>query len=236
MNLRTTLTTLLVVSLLAGTATAGSAGHVASTTNPAVQSPLLFQSNDANSSVSFNRSIYEVEQGETATMNLSLEDMDAMTVQLGGGAMDYKLNASVTDSNGDGTVVLVFDTAKAGSDDGSALTTKADADELTVKNETKVDGELPANMYGITVYAGIGDSAPTIGYGGLNVQGDESNTSRTATTTDTTTTPDESGEGMTTTTTSNESTTTTDSSGQPGFGVEISVVALAAVALLTRRQ
>ncbi len=62
MNLRTTLTTLLVVSLLAGTATAGSAGHAASTTNPAVQSPLLFQSNDANSSVSFNRSIYEVER------------------------------------------------------------------------------------------------------------------------------------------------------------------------------
>ncbi len=165
-------------------------------------------------------------------MNLSLEDMDAMTVQLGGGAMDYKLNASVTDGNGDGTVVLVFDTAKAGNGDGSALTTKADADELTVKNETAVDGKLPANMYGITVYAGTGDSVPKIGYSGLNVQGDESNGSRT--TTNTTTTDDASG--MTTTTTSNESTTTTDSSGQPGFGVGISVVALAAVALLARRQ
>ncbi|WP_231184512.1 PGF-CTERM sorting domain-containing protein [Haladaptatus sp. DYF46] len=234
MNLRATLTTLLVVSLLAGTATAGSAGHAASTTNPAVQSPLFFQSNDANSSVSLNSSIYEVEQGETATMNLSLENVDAVTVQLGGGEMKYKLNASVTDGDGDGTVVLVFDTAKAGSGDGSALTTKADADELTVKNETTVDGKLPANMYGITVYAGTGDSAPKIGYGGLNVQGGESNGSRTTTTTDTATTDDESG--MTTTTTSNESTTTTDSSGQPGFGVGISVVALAAVALLARRQ
>lgn len=88
-------------------------------------------------------------------------------------------------------------------------------------------------MYGITVYAGTGDSTSKIGYGGLNVQGDESNGSRTTTATDATTTSDES---EMTTTTSNESTTTTDSSGQPGFGVGISVVALAAVALLARRQ
>lgn len=233
MTLRNALTTLLVVSLLAGPAAAGSAGHAASTTNPAAQSPSLFQSNDANSTVSFNRSIYEVEQGETITMNVTLEDMDAMTVQLGGGAMDYKLNASVTDGDGDGTVVLTFDTAKAGSGDGSALTTKADADELTVKNETTVDGELPANMYGITVYAGTGDSAPTIEYGGLNVKGDATNGSRTTTATDATTTYDDSNM---TTTTSNDSTTTTDSSGQPGFGVGISVVALAAVTLLSRRR
>ncbi|ODR79225.1 PGF-CTERM sorting domain-containing protein [Haladaptatus sp. W1] len=232
MTLRNALTTLLVVSLLAGPAAAGSAGHAASTTNPAVQSLSLFQSNDANGTVSFNRSIYEVEQGETVTMNVTLEDLDAMTVQLGGGAMDYKLNASVTDGNGDGTVVLVFDTAKAGSGDGSALTTTADADELTVKNETTVDGELPANMYGITVYAGTGDSALTIEYGGLNVKGDATNGSRT-TATNTSTTYDESGM---TTTTSNDSTTTTDSSGQPGLGVGVSVVALVAVALLARRQ
>ncbi|WP_423745891.1 PGF-CTERM sorting domain-containing protein (plasmid) [Haladaptatus sp. SPP-AMP-3] len=232
MTLRNALTTLLVVSLLAGPAAAGSAGHAASTTNPAVQSPSLFQSNDANGTVSFNRSIYEVEQGETVTMNVTLEDVDAVTVQLGGGAMDYKLNASVTDSDGDGTVVLTFDTAKAGSGDGSALTTKAGADELTVKNETTVDGELPANMYGITVYAGTGDSAPTIEYGGLNVKGDGTSGSRT-TAANTPTTYDESNM---TTTTSNDSTTTTDSSGQPGFGVGISVVALAAVALLARRR
>lgn len=234
MNLRTALTTLLAVSLLAGPAAAAPAGNVANATNPTAQSPLFFQSNDANSTVTFDQSMHEVQQGETVTMNLSLDDLDAMTVQIGGGEMTYKLNATVTDGNGDGTVVLSFDTAKAGSGDGSALTTKGDADELTVKNETKTDGGLAPNMYGITVYAGTGENVPTIGYGGINVEGETTTSGRTTTTT----TDDGSSGHMTTTTTSGGETTseTTDGTGQPGFGIGISVVALAAVALLARRR
>ncbi len=149
----------------------------------------------------------------------------------------YKLNASVDgngDGNGDGTVVLMLDTSKAGSGDGSALTVKGD-DKLTVKNETKA--ELSPDMYGITVYAGTGKNVPKIGYGGLEVNGDSTSTRETTSdgSSTTATTYDESG--MTTTTTANDSTTsTTDSSGQPGFGLGVSVVALAAVALLARRQ
>nr|WP_227774002.1 hypothetical protein [Haladaptatus pallidirubidus] len=56
-------------------------------------------------------------------MNFSLSGLDGTTVQLGGGEADYKLNATVTDGDGDGQVTLLFDTAAAGSSDGATLTT-----------------------------------------------------------------------------------------------------------------
>ncbi|KZN24444.1 PGF-CTERM sorting domain-containing protein [Haladaptatus sp. R4] len=237
MNLRNALTALVLVSLLAsgsviGPAAATTAGNAMSADNPAVQSPDLFE-NDANSTVTFNRSMYEVQKGETVTMSFDLKDADAITVQIGGGAKAYKLNATVTDGNGDGTVVLIFDTSKAGSGDGSALTVNGD-DGLTVKNETK--SEFSPDMYGLTVYAGTGKNVPKIGYGGLEVKGDSTTTRETTSGSDSETTT--TNHERTTTTTANDSSTTTtsDSGGQPGFGLGVSVVALAAVALLARRQ
>ncbi|WP_458206949.1 DUF7827 domain-containing protein [Haladaptatus sp. NG-SE-30] len=231
MNVRQALTSVVVVSLLAGTAIAGSAGSATHTTqNPAVQSPLLYQQADGNGTVTLNRSIYEVQHGETAVMNLSLTDLDGITFQVGGGQADYKLNATVTDGNGDGQIVLLFDTSKAGSGDGAALTTKADADNLTVKNETKVDSFEP-NMYGLTVYAGTSENVSTVALGGLDVQGDETTG---GTTTTTTTSDDDSSDETTTTTTG--TTESTESDGQPGFGVGVAIAALAGVALLARRR
>ncbi|WP_227375672.1 DUF7827 domain-containing protein [Haladaptatus halobius] len=157
-----------------------------------------------------------MEQGETATINLSLSGLDGITVLVGGGQAAYELNATVTDGSGDGRVVLLFDTSKAGSGDGAALTTKADADSLTVKNETKLDGSLGTGMYGITVYNGTSENVSAIAHGGLNVQGD--------------------GTTDGTTTTTGDTTTMTESDGQPGFGVGLAVAALAGVALLARRR
>ncbi|WP_328517174.1 DUF7827 domain-containing protein [Haladaptatus caseinilyticus] len=226
MNIRHALTSLVIVSLLAGTAVAGTAGTATNTDqNPAVQSPLFFQQEgDGNGTVSFNHSIYEVQQGETATMNFSLDGLDAMTVRIGGGQADYTLNASVTDGDGDGQVVLQFDTSKAGSGDGSALTARGDDDTVSVTNETNADS-LKAFMYGLTVYSGTGENASEIAYGGINVHGDGSS-NRTTTTTE--------GESSGTTTTT--ATETTGSDGQPGFGIGLAVTALAGVALLARRR
>ncbi|SIQ79123.1 PGF-CTERM protein [Haladaptatus litoreus] len=231
MNIRHALTSLVVVSLLAGTAVAGTAGTATNTDqNPAVQSPLsLQQEGDGNGTVSLNRSMYSVQQGETATMNFSLSNLDGMTVQLGGGQADYKLNATVTDGNGDGNVVLLFDTSAAGSGDGSALTTQSDADNLSVKNETEMDS-LEPGMYGITVYSGTDENVPKIAYGGVNVQGDE-----TTETTDGNETEDGDSSGETTTT-EDGTTEDTESGGQPGFGIGLALTALAGIALLARRR
>jgi PGF-CTERM protein len=168
-----------------------------------------------------------MEQGETATINLSLSGLDGITVLVGGGQAAYELNATVTDGSGDGRVVLLFDTSKAGSGDGAALTTKADADSLTVKNGTKLDGSLGTGMYGITVYNGTSENVSAIAHGGLNVQGDG--------TTDGTTTTDD-GSADETTTTIGDTTTMTERDGQPGFGVGLAVAALTGVALLVRRR
>ncbi len=92
MNLRNLLTTLVVVSLLAGGAVTGAvattpAGNAASSS--ATQSPHPFK-NDANSTVTLNRSMYEVQKGETVSMSFSLKDADAITVQIGGGAEEVQ--------------------------------------------------------------------------------------------------------------------------------------------------
>ncbi|WP_049971554.1 DUF7827 domain-containing protein [Haladaptatus cibarius] len=232
MNIRHALTSLVIVSLLAGTAAAGTAGTATNTDqNPEVQSPLsLQQEGDGNGTVSLNRSIYQVQQGETAAMNFSLSNLDEMTVQLGGGQADYKLNATVTDGNGDGQVTLLFDTSAAGSGDGSALTTQSDADNLSIENETEMDS-LEPGMYGITVYSGTDENVSQIAYGGVNVQGDE-----TTETTDDGMTTEEGNSSNGTTTTEDGTTESTESDGQPGFGIGLALTALAGVALLARRR
>ncbi len=239
MTLRNALTALVIVSLLAGGAVTGAAaatttGSAASASNPAVQSSHPFK-NDANSTITSNRSMYEVQKGNTVAMNFSLKDADTVTVQIGGGQKKYKLNATVTDANGDGTVVLLFDTSKAGSGDASALTVKGN-DKLSFTNETKA--KLAPDMYGLTVYAGAHGNAAQLGYGGLQVKGETTST-RSTTSDSASTTPttyDESGMTSTTMDDNTSTTTTSNGSGQPGFGLGVSVVAFAAVALLARRQ
>ena len=148
MNARTTLVALLFASLVVGSA---AAAPVAVDASPAAQPASTAQ--QATASVSLNQSMYEVERGETAALAVDLRNVDEATVEIDSSEADYALNATVTDGDGDGTVVLLFDTAEAGSGDGAALATAADGDGLTVNNATELDGELSTSMFGVTVSA-----------------------------------------------------------------------------------
>ena len=134
MNARQALTSVLLVTLLAGTAVAVPGGVADADSTHAVQSPVLAQ--DTDSGASLEDSIVEVNSGETATVNVSLQGVDEAAVRIGGDSHEYEVNVTATDGNGDGTVSLLFDTSKAGSGDGTAVTTAAEADNLTLTNET----------------------------------------------------------------------------------------------------
>ena len=225
MNGRLSRTSALLVTLLVGTALAVSGSVAAVDSTHDVQSPALAQ--DAETGASLQDSIVNVDRGETATINVSLQATDEVALRIGGDSKNYMVNATATDGNGDGTVSFQFDTSKTGSGDGAAVATAADADNLTVQNETTLDGSLAPGMYGVTLYAYNGSAWNEYDVGGLNVKGES--TSSTSTTSSTTT-------PSTSSTTSTTSDTTTNDDGMPGFGLGVALVALAAAAMLAHRR
>ncbi|UPW00917.1 hypothetical protein M0R88_02150 [Halorussus gelatinilyticus] len=92
--------------------------------------PVLGASPDAE----FGQSVVETATGETAEIPVTFSDTDAATVRIGSEAVNYIATVTLRDGNGDGKVVLRYDTAKAGS--GGAFAVAADADSVSVSNET----------------------------------------------------------------------------------------------------
>ncbi|WP_433633911.1 PGF-CTERM sorting domain-containing protein [Halomicrococcus sp. NG-SE-24] len=225
MNVRNILVALVLTSLVVGSAVAQPPNAVNADAKPEAVSPASMQP-APNGSATLGTSIVDVQNGEKATINLSLDGTSEAHVLIGGGTAKYRVNTSVVDENGDGQISLVFDTSKA-SDPSSAMSAKGD-DSVRVLSSTSTDSFEP-RMYGIDVRLYNGSAWLSQVKGGLNVQGE--------TTTTTTTTDSSSDDGTTTTSdTTTHSGTTTDSGGQPGFGAGVAAVALAAVALLARRS
>ena len=105
-----------------------------------------------------------VTQGETAEIPLSMSDGGSKTLSVGSEATNYRINATVSDDDGDGEVLVLFDTAAAGTD-GATLVVADDGDSLTV---TESEPDLPSTLdpaaYPYRVFAGRAtDNASTVG-------------------------------------------------------------------------
>lgn len=101
-------------------------------------------------------SIVEGASGETVPIQVSVGDRDDATVAVGGPDVNYRLEATVTDGDGDRKVRLRLNTSAAGHDDAPTLSAAADADSVTVRHETSLDaghGALDAAEYPMAVYA-----------------------------------------------------------------------------------
>lgn len=222
MNVRNILVALVLTSLVVGSAVAQPPSAVNADAEPEAVSSASMQP-APNGSATLGSSIVDVQNGEKATINLSLDGTSEAHVLIGGGSAKYRVNTSVVDENGDGQISLVFDTSKA-SDPSSAMSAKGD-DSVSVLSSTSTDSFKP-RMYGIDVRLYNGSAWLSQVKGGLNVQGETTTTTDDGSSDDDTTTSD----------TTTHSGTTTDSGGQPGFGAGVAAVALAAVALLARRS
>lgn len=112
--------------------------------------PVLGASPDAE----FGESVVTAEAGETAEISVTLSDAETATVRIGSDAVNYVATVTLRDGNGDGTVVLRYDTAKAGS--GGAFAVAADADSVSVDDETDLGDQSPiaAGNYELAVAPG----------------------------------------------------------------------------------
>ncbi|MDT3435848.1 BGTF surface domain-containing protein [Haloarcula sp. 1CSR25-25] len=122
---------------------------------PDIESPA--QTDDGENAVT-------VAQGETAEIPLSMTDGGSKTLSVGSEATNYQINATVSDDDGDGEVLVLFDTAAAGTD-GATLTVADDGDSLTV---TAPEPELPSTLapaaYPYRVFEGQAtDGTSTVG-------------------------------------------------------------------------
>jgi len=94
-------------------------------------------------------------QGETARIHVVLATADAATISIGSPEINYEINATVRDGNGDARVALLFDTTAAGHDEPT-LETAADADAVAVESgsEVALDSQLDAGTYDLSLYRG----------------------------------------------------------------------------------
>lgn len=107
----------------------------------------------SDQAVTFDDRLVQTQQGDVAELTLAFEGVDAATLVVGGDEVGYELTAAVTDGDGDGTVVLLFDTHAAGGD-GDVLVAVGADDAVEVSDETSLDGRLDIGDYDADVYAG----------------------------------------------------------------------------------
>ncbi|WP_284010017.1 BGTF surface domain-containing protein [Haloarcula pelagica] len=96
--------------------------------------------------------------GGTVPLNVSVGDRDNASLVIGGPAVNYQLNATVRDGNGDRYVMVQFHTGAVGSDEPT-LTARDDGDTVTIRSEPdlNVDRLDPAS-YDTALFA---SEAPT---------------------------------------------------------------------------
>ncbi|EMA27816.1 hypothetical protein C444_20067 [Haloarcula japonica DSM 6131] len=108
--------------------------------------------------------VAEVSQGDTAEIPVSMTDGGIKTLSIGSEAANYRINATVSDDDDDGEVLVLFDTAAAGTD-GATLSVADDGDSLTVtESEPDLSSTLAAAAYSYRVFDGQStDGRPTVG-------------------------------------------------------------------------
>ena len=100
-------------------------------------------------------SVVEVSRARTARIPVTFGDADALTVSIGGPEVNYVVNGTVTDRDGDGRAVVLFHTDRAGLD-APTLSVVDDGGPRVVESsaETSLKASLAAGDYDLNVYRG----------------------------------------------------------------------------------
>jgi uncharacterized lipoprotein YbaY len=108
--------------------------------------------------------VVTVSQGGTAEIPVSMTDGRNKTLSVGSEAVNYQINATVTDGDDDGEVLVLFDTAAAGTD-AETLSVADDGDSLTVTTtEPTLSSTLDPAAYTYRVFdSRETDDTPTTG-------------------------------------------------------------------------
>lgn len=108
----------------------------------------------SNATATFEDTIVTAERGATVALTVVLDGTDRATLSVGREAdLNYVLNATVEDGNGDGRVVVLLDLEAAGLE-ATPLSTASDADSVTVTRETVVGDSIEPADYPMTLSVG----------------------------------------------------------------------------------
>jgi len=94
-------------------------------------------------------------QDETAKISVAVGDADAATLSVGDEAdVNYQINATARDENGDGRVVFVLDPPAASDESVPTVTVRDDGDSVSIQRESDVDEPLSPTEYDLTLFRG----------------------------------------------------------------------------------
>lgn len=101
------------------------------------------------------QSITEVTQGRVASIDVSFGDADALTVSIGGPSVNYVVNGTVHDEDGDGRATVLFYTGRAGTDAPTLGVIDAGQRRVVEASaETSLDSPLAPATYEVTLHRG----------------------------------------------------------------------------------
>jgi len=99
----------------------------------------------------FANTIIQVQQGRTVEIPVAVGERGRVALTIGDDDANYWLNATLTDGDDDSRVIVVFDTAAAGTDRAS-LSPADDADRVEIDGETTLSDPLDPSEYSLTLY------------------------------------------------------------------------------------
>ena len=126
----------------------------------------------ADSGLGFERSIYRSRVGTVAAISVSLGDAESAAVSLGSAASGYRVNATLSDGDGDGDVRLLFDTAVAGRSGESLTAAGADTASVLPGSEVARDGAPTTGEYDLALYRGPNATGSPVDVGTLSLSPD----------------------------------------------------------------
>ncbi|NHN43221.1 hypothetical protein G9C85_16510 [Halorubellus sp. JP-L1] len=106
---------------------------------------------DGSGSARFAEQLYTATAGETVSIPVTLSDRETATVVFGSDATNVVIPVTVEDGNGDGRVVLQFETAVDAPNE-HGMSAKADADEVTVPQDVERPESLAPGNYDLEIY------------------------------------------------------------------------------------
>ncbi|MDY6771661.1 MAG: hypothetical protein SV186_06960 [Candidatus Nanohaloarchaea archaeon] len=106
--------------------------------------------------------LYQGHVGNTVPIDIAFDSGSEVDLNIGGQSVGYTANVTVIDGNGDGRVVVMFNSWEAGRT-GNAITAQASGDSVVLEQETTLDSRLEPADYPLQLRNSSDDSLLDLG-------------------------------------------------------------------------
>lgn len=120
------------------------------------------------SGIGLEKSVILTRRGQTGKLPFAMDDAEALSFSVGSPDVNYEIEATIRDRDGDGRVIVLFNTANAGQQ-ARTLTVVGDDAVNVAKTEPTLESELDPGDYDVNVYRGADASGEQVDVGTLVV-------------------------------------------------------------------